>query len=281
MTVDMAFSPNLSAASFTFVNDLPLRGMEPNTGTVNTQFTYKIVYTDADNNPPVTGYPRLLLDYNTIVYAMSLDGGAAASLRDGNYTNGEQYTVTVYLPNPGTHAYSFDATDGVTAVTWPLDGDGFLAPSVTDSVSSGVLIYPASRNAQTSGFTFLGTDQDPSTALDAGFAGNGTLSNAASSTTVTGVGSNFSAAAVGSILTAGSPEQKQRITAIANDTSLTTAAAFSPNLSGVPWRYDGDISYARGTRNTHRLYMNMDDISRNSRHHFGPILCHRPGQREQ
>ncbi|WDT74563.1 MAG: fibronectin type III domain-containing protein [Candidatus Manganitrophus sp.] len=264
LTVDMAFSPNLSAASFTFANDLPLRGVEPNTGTVDTQFTYKVVYTDADNNPPVTGYPRLLLDYNTTVYAMSLDGGAAASLRDGNYTNGEQYTVTVYLPNPGTHAYSFDATDGVTAVFWPLDGDGFLAPSVTDSVSSGVLIYPASRNAQTSGFTFLGTDQDPSTALDAGFAGNGTLSNAASSTTVTGVGSNFSAAAVGSILTAGSPEQKQRITAIANDTSLTTAAAFSPNLSGVPWRYDGDISYARGTRNTHRLYMNMDDISRNA-----------------
>lgn len=264
LTVDMAFSPNLSAASFTFANGLPLRGVEPNTGTVNTQFTYKVVYTDADNNPPVTGYPRLLLDYNTTVYAMSLDGGAAASLRDGNYTNGEQYTVTVYLPNPGTHAYSFDATDGVTAVFWPLDGDGFLAPSVTDSVSSGVLIYPASRNAQTSGFTFLGTDQDPSTALDAGFAGNGTLSNAASSTTVTGVGSNFSAAAVGSILTAGSPEQKQRITAIANDTSLTTVAAFSPNLSGVPWRYDGDISYARGTRNTHRLYMNMDDISRNA-----------------
>jgi len=262
LTVDSAFSPNLSAASFTFVNDLPLRGVEPNTGTVNNQFTYKVIYTDVDNNPPVSGYPRLLLDYNTVVYAMSLDTGAAASLRDGNYTNGEQYTVTVYLDYPGTHAYSFDATDGVTAVTWPLDGDGFLAPSVTDSVSSGVIIYPASRNAQTSGFTFLGTDQDPSTALDAGYDGNGTISNAAASTTVTGVGTNFSAMSVGSILTAGSPHQKRRVTAIANDTSLTTDTAFSPNLSNVPWRYDGDVSYARGTRNTHRLYMNMDDVAR-------------------
>ncbi|MCG3116481.1 MAG: fibronectin type III domain-containing protein [Candidatus Manganitrophus sp. SA1] len=262
LTVDMAFSPNLSAASFTFANDLPLRGVEPNSGTVNSQFTYKIIYTDADNNPPVTGYPRLLLDYNTVVHAMSLDTGAAASLRDGNYTNGEQYTVTVYLDYPGTHAYSFDATDGVTAVFWPLDGDGFLAPSVTDSVSSGIVIYPASRNSQTSGFTFLGTDQDPSTALDPGYGGNGTLSNALSSTTVTGVGSNFSAMNVGSILTAGSPHQKRRVTAIANDTSLTTDTAFSPNLSSAPWRYDGDVSYARGTRNTHRLYMNMDDVSR-------------------
>ena len=264
LTVDTAFSPNLSAATFTFVTNLPLTGVEPNTGTVNTQFTFKIVYTDADNNPPVPGYPRLLLDYNSVVYAMSLDTNAAPSLRDGNYTNGEQYTVTVYINNPGTHAYSFDATDGVTSVVWPLNGDGFLAPSVTDSVSSGVLIYPASRNIQTSGFTFLGTDQDPSTALDAGYDGNGTLSNASGSTTVTGVGTNFSAMTVGSILTAGSPQQKRRVTAIANDTSLTTDTAFSPNFSGVPWLFDGDVSYARGTRNTHRLYMNMDDVRRST-----------------
>lgn len=264
LTVDTAFSPNLSGASFTFVTDLPLRGVEPNTGTVSTPFTFKIVYTDADNNPPVTGYPRLLLDYNTVVYAMSLDSGAAASLRDGTYTNGEQYTVTVYITNPGTHAYSFDATDGVASAFWPLDGDGLLAPSVTDSASSVMTIYPASRNSQTFGFTFQGTDQDPSTALDAGFAGNGTISNAASSTTVTGVGTNFTAISVGSILTAGSPEQKQRVTAIANDTSLTSAAAFSPDLSGVPWLYDGDISYARGTRTNHKVYMNMDDTSRST-----------------
>lgn len=265
LTVDTAFSPNLSGATFTFFTDLPLRGVEPNTGTVNTRFTFKIVYTDADNNPPVAGYPRLLLDYNTVVYAMSLDTAAAdATLRDGNYTNGEQYTVTVYIDYPGTHAYSFDATDGVTAAVWPLDGDGFLAPSVTDSVSSGVIIYPASRNSQTTGFTFLGNDQDPSTALDAGYDGNGTVSNASASTTVTGTGTNFTAATVGSIITAGSPHQKRRITAIANDTSLTTDTAFSPNLSNAPWRYDGDISYARGTRNTHKLYMNMDDVSRST-----------------
>jgi hypothetical protein len=262
LTVDTAFSPNLSGASFTFATDLPLRGVEPNVGNVNTLFVYKIIYTDADNNPPVTGYPRLLLDYNTVVYAMSLDTGAAASLRDGNYTNGEQYTVTVNLSNPGTHAYSFDATDGVTATSWPLDGDGFLAPSVTDSTSSSVTIYPASRNSQTFGFTFQGTDQDPSTALDAGYAGDGTISNAASSTTVTGVGTNFTAMSVGSLITAGSPAQLRRVTAIANDTSLTSDTAFSPNLSGVSWVFDGDISYARAINSGHKLYMNMDDVSR-------------------
>ncbi|MBI3804504.1 MAG: fibronectin type III domain-containing protein [Nitrospirae bacterium] len=332
LTVDTAFSPNLSGAAFTsFFTDLPLRGVEPNTGTVSTPFIFKIVYTDADNNPPVTGYPRLLLDYNTTVYAMNPDTGATVTgagtissssttvtgsgtnflaelvvgdtitasaqtktvtaiasatsltvnsafssnlssgtsythngISDGNYTNGEQYTVTVYMADPGTHAYSFDATDGVTPVVWPLNGDGFLAPSVTDSVSSGVIVYPASRNSQTSGFTFLGNDQDPSTALDAGYPGNGTISNASGSTTVTGVGSNFTTMSVGSIVTAGSPQQKRRVTAIANDTSFTSATAFSPNLSSVPWLFDGDISYARATRTNNKLYMNMDDTVRST-----------------
>jgi hypothetical protein len=262
LTVDAAFSPNLSSTSFTFATDLPLRGVEPNVGNVNTLFVFKVIYTDADNNPPVTGYPRLLLDYNTVVYAMSLDTAAAASLKDGNYTNGEQYTVTVNISNPGTHAYSFDATDGVTPVFWPLNGDDFLAPSITDSVSSGVIIYPASRNSQTYGFTFQGSDQDPSTALDAGYPGDGAISNAAASTTVTGVGTNFTAMSVGSILTAGAPAQTRRVTAIANDTSLTVDTAFSPNLSGVSWVFDGDISYARATNSGHKLYMNMDDVSR-------------------
>src|SRR5581483_5256920 len=81
-------------------------------------------------------------------------------LSDGNYMNGEQYTVSVTIPDPGTHAYSFDATDGVTPVLWPLNGDGFLAPSVVDSNSPSVVIYPASRNAQTSGFIFQGSNQD-------------------------------------------------------------------------------------------------------------------------
>jgi hypothetical protein len=193
LTVDSPFSPTLSGAGFTYVTDLALRGVEPNKGTVNTLFTYKVIYTDADNNPPVTGYPRLLLDYNTVVYAMSLDPGADPTLRDGNYVNGEQYTVTVSLPDPGTHTYIFDATDGVTPVLWPLDGNGFLAPSVVDSNLPSVVIYPASRNSQTSGFTFQGNDQDPSTALDSS---------------------------------------------------------------------DGDTSYARGTRETDKLYMNMDDANR-------------------
>ena len=87
-------------------------------------------------------------------------------LSDGNYTNGEQYTVSVTIPDPGPHAYAFDATDGVTPALWPLNGDGFLAPSVVDSNSPSVVIYPASRNAQTNGFTFQGSNQDPSTALD-------------------------------------------------------------------------------------------------------------------
>jgi hypothetical protein len=72
-------------------------GKDPNTGYTTTDFTFKVIYTDWQNDAPASGYPKIYIGDNDgyANYAMSLDSGAPASLKDGNYTNGEQY---VYGP---------------------------------------------------------------------------------------------------------------------------------------------------------------------------------------
>ncbi len=85
-------------------------GVNPNKGAASsTIFTLKAVYADADNNPP--SYMRAVVDGAS--YAMSRDEATTTSelLRDGDYTNGEQYVVSGTSPK-GVHAYFFEASDG-------------------------------------------------------------------------------------------------------------------------------------------------------------------------
>lgn len=90
-------------------------GINPDEGNSNTSFTFKIVYTDADNDPPT--------DIRTVIFdgapsdspaeeisndAMILDSSASPELRDGNYMNGEQYTLNKTFP-AGQYRYYFEA----------------------------------------------------------------------------------------------------------------------------------------------------------------------------
>jgi len=93
-------------------------GINPDEGDTETSFAFKIVYTDTDNNPPA--------DIRTVVYdgnisnepavevssdAMVLDSFANAELHDGNYANGEQYSLTKSFPT-GIYRYRLQASDG-------------------------------------------------------------------------------------------------------------------------------------------------------------------------
>jgi len=97
-----------------FVDD----GINPDEGDTNTNFVFKIVYTDLDNDSPT--------DIRTIIFdgspsdspageissdAMILDFSASPELRDGNYVNGEQYELTRLFP-VSTYRYRFQASDG-------------------------------------------------------------------------------------------------------------------------------------------------------------------------
>lgn len=114
-------------------------GKDPDTGDTTTNFTFKLIYTDSENDAPASGYPKIYIGDNDgyASYTMSLDTSAAASLRDGNYTNGEQYVYgPIDLGAAQDSRFYFEAkaaTGTTTIVKLPAD-----APT---SYSTGPSVY--------------------------------------------------------------------------------------------------------------------------------------------
>ena len=92
-------------------------GVNPASGMASTLFTYKVIYTDTENTPPTLVHACI----DGICKAMNVDVSATAALRDGSYTNGEQYIYTAALA-AGAHSYYFTAADGTTSVNLPATG---------------------------------------------------------------------------------------------------------------------------------------------------------------
>ncbi len=108
-------SPTISySQDLDYVDD----GVNPDVGYSDTNFTFKIVYTDTDNDAPtrirvavfddrLSGSPAV----EVFSDVMTLDSSAHATLRDGNYTNGEQYALTKSFP-VGVYRYRWEWSDG-------------------------------------------------------------------------------------------------------------------------------------------------------------------------
>jgi len=92
-------------------------GIEPNKGTANdTEMVFKAIYTGAnapdEMNVEIGGA-------GTTTLAMVLDTAAASStLKDGDFTNGEQFVATSTFPK-GKYQYHFEATAGTDTVRLP------------------------------------------------------------------------------------------------------------------------------------------------------------------
>jgi len=88
-----------------YIND----GVNPDGGFTNTNFTFKIVYTDADNDPPTN---LLVAVYNggtatsTLLMSPDTDASVNPTLRDENYRNGEQY-MAISTFSTGNYSYIF------------------------------------------------------------------------------------------------------------------------------------------------------------------------------
>ncbi|MCC6545167.1 MAG: hypothetical protein IT392_11850, partial [Nitrospirae bacterium] len=130
------YIPTLSFSAETgYVTD----GVDPDNGNTNVTFNFKVVYTDLDNQAPAS--KRLCLDGTC--YAMTVDNSATAILRDGIYTNGEQYLYSNTLSD-GTHNYYFEATDGLESTSLPQSGN-LTGPIVTNTytpVGLNVVVKP-------------------------------------------------------------------------------------------------------------------------------------------
>jgi len=87
-------------------------GLDPEAGHPNTNFVYRVKYTDDDNDAPASGYPKLHIkeagiEISGSPFAMSgVDGG------DTNYSDGKLYTYTQIGLSLGTdYTYYFEAKD--------------------------------------------------------------------------------------------------------------------------------------------------------------------------
>lgn len=100
-------------------------GVHPDEGIVNaTSFCFRVLYTDAENNPPKVGYPLLYVLYNGVEllecpFTMSFESGQF-------YSTGVVYAYCLTLPNvSGEYTYAFTACDEWgKAATPELSGAG-------------------------------------------------------------------------------------------------------------------------------------------------------------
>lgn len=111
-------SNNPPSLSFPTADPYAGDGIDPNSGDTTTEFTFRVVYTDADNNPP-SFINTFLFGHATTTIPMSVDTAAEPALQDGNYVNGEQYAATGKREVAGTNYYTFRASDGTSEVVFP------------------------------------------------------------------------------------------------------------------------------------------------------------------
>lgn len=101
-------------------------GLDPHTGYSDTDFEFRVKYTDSDNDGPSVIQVWVDRngdnDYNDSNEKINLTvaADAAASQRDGDYTNGEIFSTTInitYGPNTSNCSYKFYANDGTADAT--------------------------------------------------------------------------------------------------------------------------------------------------------------------
>ncbi|MBU2574490.1 MAG: hypothetical protein KKH28_10480, partial [Elusimicrobia bacterium] len=133
-------------------------GLNPETGIPATTFIYRVKYTDADNNGPLSGYPKLYI----------LKGGTTVQVLAMNYVSGANNTGAIYSTSTVLSAFGSDYSYHFAAYdVWNATATG--APT-------GLVDAPDVLNI-------------PATPLNPAFTARSTTSLTASWTTV--VGANY------------------------------------------------------------------------------------------
>ena len=116
-------------------------GLEPESGTPDTTFSFRVVYADADNDPPLQVTLRIersILPWS-VDRSMSQVGWVGAP---GDYTAGMLYSHNTTLPGGTDYLYRFRASDfwddATGSPTFPIDAPDVTAPDAPPvAVASG------------------------------------------------------------------------------------------------------------------------------------------------
>lgn len=110
-------SPGATFSTESTYADAYDKGIFPNSGDIDTSFTFKVIYIDENNLAPA--FVQTCFGGNC--YDMAADVSASPSLQDGNYINGEQYAFTTTFPQGGQDYY-FSVSNGTRVVNLPQNG---------------------------------------------------------------------------------------------------------------------------------------------------------------
>jgi len=128
---DTTATPDIGADEMTLGNQAPTidwlgsgnyatDGVDPDSATSGSSFTFKVEYTDLDNHPPNAIYVWVDADDSgTFEDPAERTALTVAAGEDGNYANGEIYETSpaLTLTTVGNLDYYFEATDGWFAAT--------------------------------------------------------------------------------------------------------------------------------------------------------------------
>jgi hypothetical protein len=118
-TADMD-TPSLSYSAFPYDN-----GVDPDSGNTTTDFTFEVIYTDAQNDVPSAGYPMIFIGDNDgyFGYTMSEDDPL-----DTDLTDGKLYYFATGLGSAEDLRYFFEAqaaTGDTTVINLPTTAPGY------------------------------------------------------------------------------------------------------------------------------------------------------------
>ena len=115
------------------------KGVNPGEGKKNTVFEWRVKYTDAENDQPLSGYPKIYIYKAGKQYLLLTMTPVDA--KDTNYMDGKLYSLKRSLVAAASYSYKFAAMDIMSALTenGQIQGPIVAASSPDDTASDDVL----------------------------------------------------------------------------------------------------------------------------------------------
>ncbi len=125
------WATNAPSLSWTGETNYAADGLDPEEGATNAIYTYRVKYTDADNDPPKTGYPKVHIKKGNDEITGSPFGMSAIDDNDTTYSDGKIYTYAATLSAGDDYSYYFEAYDYWNSAATGTPATEINAPDVT------------------------------------------------------------------------------------------------------------------------------------------------------
>jgi len=106
-------------------------GVEPSSGSSSISFVYRVKYTDADNDAPLSDYPKVHILKSSVEISGSPFTMTEVDPLDTTYTDGKLYTYSTILSAGSDYTYYFEAKDANNASATGIPTSSQAGPTVS------------------------------------------------------------------------------------------------------------------------------------------------------